>query len=378
MRIAFLTRSLEVGGAERQLVLLAKGLADRGHQVLLLSMYPGGALASQLAGSQVVLKDLRKRSRWDLVGFLGSLRRELNNWRTEVIHSYLDVPNLLSALTRPFAGRVPVVWGIRDALADLSAYDSFSRFCRGLTYPVSRLAQGVIANSSAAKELHLAKGLSSKNLAVIPNGIEVERFRFDLVGRKRLRARWGIQPEEPLIGLTARLDPKKDHPSFMEAAQSVLAERPGTRFVCIGSGPLHLSEQYQRAAQDMGLSPALVWTGEVADMAAAYSACDIAISASYGESFPNAVAEAMACERPVVVTAAGDTAELVGPLGLVTPVRNPMALAAGCLHLLDLSPDDLQEMGRRLRTRVEKRYSVEAMVKATEVYLQRLIQGRIN
>jgi glycosyltransferase involved in cell wall biosynthesis len=378
MRIAFLTRSLEVGGAERQLVLLARGLADRGHQVLLLSMYPGGALASQLAGSQVVLKELRKKSRWDLVGFLGGLRRELKDWQPEVIHSYLDVPNLICALIRPLAGRVPVMWGIRDALEDLSAYDRFSRLCRRLTYPVSHLAQGVILNSFAARELHLARGLSPINLAVIPNGIDVERFKFDPIGRERLRAQWGIQPDESLIGLAARLDPKKDHPSFLSAAQAILAERPNTRFVCIGGGPADLSDQYQRRADELGLSPALVWAGEVVDMAAAYSACDIAVSASYGESFPNAVAEAMACERPVVVTDAGDTADLVGALGQVTPARDPAMLAAGCLQLLSQPPAERQELGRRLRARVEERFSVEAMVKATEVYLQRLIQGRNN
>ena len=184
MRIAFLTRSLEVGGSERQMLLLARGLADRGHRVLVLSMYPGGGLASLLDGSEVLLKELHKKSRWDLAGFLLRLQGELNRWRPEVVHSYLDVPNIISALLRPSLGNAAVVWGVRDALDDLSAYDRFSRLIRWLTYPISPLAQGIILNSSAARDLHVAKGLSQKNLAVIPNGIDVERFKFDSEGMK--------------------------------------------------------------------------------------------------------------------------------------------------------------------------------------------------
>lgn len=378
MRIAFLTRSLEVGGSERQMLLLARGLADRGHRVLVLSMYPGGALSSMLDGSEVSLKEMHKRGRWDLAGFLLRLQGELKRWRPEVVHSYLDVPNIISALLRPSLGGAAVVWGVRDALADLSAYDRFSRLIRWLTYPISPLAQGIILNSSAARDLHVAKGLSQKNLAVIPNGIDVERFKFDSEGRERLRALWGIKPGELLIGLAARLDPKKDHQAFLKAAALIKAKLPNARFVCIGGGPPDLTQQLKARASALNLNPALIWAGEVEDMAAAFSACDIAVSASYGESFPNTVAEAMACERPVVATNAGDSAHLVGPLGRVIPVRDPAALAESCLQLMSLSDEERKELGQGLRARVVERFSVKVMMDASEAYLQRFIHGRSN
>lgn len=376
MRIAFLTRSLEVGGSERQMLLLARGLADRGHRVMVLSMYPGGALASLLKGSQVSLQELHKNGRWDLVGFAVRLRGELKRWQPEIIHSYLDVPNIASALIGQTLGGTAIVWGVRDALENLSAYDRFSRFIRWLTYPLSSLAQGIIVNSQAARDLHLARGLSQKNLTVIPNGIDVERFKYDPEGREYLRSLWGIKQEETLIGLAARLDPKKDHQAFLKAAGMIKAGSPASRFVCVGGGPPDLAEKLKNEAIDLGLGSVLVWAGEVADMAAAYSACDIALSTSYGESFPNTVAEAMACERPVVVTNAGDSAAVVGPLGRVAPVRDSSALAQACLALLTLSQEERRDLGKDLRSRVVEQFSVGAMLDATEAYLTKLARGR--
>ena len=93
-----------------------------------------------------------------------------------------------------------------------------------------------------------------------------------------------------------------------------------------------------------------LWTGEIRDMRAAYNALDLAtLSSDEGEGFPNAVAEAMACGVPVVATATGDTAGIVGPGGLVVPPRDPIALAAAWAQLLD---SDSAAFGRLARQHI--------------------------
>ena len=72
MKILFLTRSLDYGGAERQLVILARGLRDRGHEVAVAVFYPGGALESELRDTGVTAISLAKSGRWDVLGFLAS------------------------------------------------------------------------------------------------------------------------------------------------------------------------------------------------------------------------------------------------------------------------------------------------------------------
>jgi glycosyltransferase involved in cell wall biosynthesis len=372
--VAFLTRSLAVGGAERQLTLLARGLAGRGHRVLVAAMYGGGALEAELAGSTVELAVLEKRSRWD-AGFLARLAGRVGAWRPQALYSFLDVPNLLAAGLKPAWRGARVVWGVRDALGDFSGYDWFARAANRLTYPVSRWADAVVANSRAAARHHAARGLGARELAVIPNGIDTGRFRFDPAGRRRMRAAWGVGPGEVLVGMAARLDPKKDHPNLLEAFGRLRRERPGLRLVCIGGGPAGLARRLQGRAAELGLAGAVVWAGEVADMPAAYSALDLKVLSSYGESFPNCLAEAMACGRPVAATRAGDSAWVVGREELLAPPRDPAALAAACARALAGPPERREELGRGLRRRVEERFAPAVLVARTEELLARVIGG---
>lgn len=373
MRIAFLTRSLEVGGAERQLTLLARGLHQRGHQVEVVSLYPGGDLAGHLTTAGVPVHNIHKKGRWDLIGFYKSLASLLRKQQPQVLYSFLDVPNLVSIALRPALCKVKVVWGIRAAFMDFARYDRFSALVNRLTYPASRWAHGIVLNSWSAQQYHGAKGLPQAKLKVIPNGIDTAQFSYDQEGGRLMRERWGIVQGQSLLGLSGRLDPMKDHANFLKAACIIRAARPDARFVCIGGGDPACLAGLEKQAESLGLSEAVVWAGEISDMPAAYSALDIAVSASSGESFSNVVAEAMACQRPVAVTDVGDSARIVGPVGKVAPAGDAAALAGACLELLSLDETGRQDLGAALKQRVEQEYSVGAMLTASETYLTSLL-----
>jgi glycosyltransferase involved in cell wall biosynthesis len=366
-----LTRSLAAGGAERQLCLLARGLARRGHRVRVVAMYPGGTLAGELKRAGVAVVQMHKRGRWD-AGFAARLARRLRRLEPAVVVSYLDAPNLIAAALRSLLPGVRLVWQVRTAYMDLARFGAFARVVNRLTYPASRLAHGVVFNSRAGRDLHLAKGMRPRRLAVIPNGVDTAAFAYDPQGRSRLRRAWGVEPDQLLVGLPARLDPMKDHPVFLIAAARVAAEIPGARFVCLGGGPEGYRRELASRAQALGLGRRLLWAGERQDMAAALSALDLAVQSSYGEGFPNAPAEAMACGRPVAATAVGDTAWLVGEPALLAPPRDPAALAARMLAVLSLPKDRRRALGERLRRRVARRFSGSAMVTASEEFLRRV------
>ncbi len=101
MKILILCRSLDVGGAERQIVELAKGLRQRGHEVSVAVFYGGGPLEADLGTAGIQMHDLRKTGRWDIAGFAARLLRLLRAERPDVLHSYLTLPNLLATATRP-------------------------------------------------------------------------------------------------------------------------------------------------------------------------------------------------------------------------------------------------------------------------------------
>lgn len=370
IRLVFLIRSLSAGGAERQVVTLAKSLDPRRFQVTILTFYAGGDLESELSGSHVRLESLDKRGRWDLLVFGGRLLRRLRRLRPHILHGYLDLANLLALAVKPLFPATRIVWGIRAADVDFARYGWTWRIPFAVQCRLSGKADLIIANSQAAREFHVAHRFPAEKTIVIHNGFDTARFAPDDAAGKRLRAEWNVRPDQTLIGLVARLDPIKDHRTFMRAAALLLeanrANRQRVRFVCVGSGPPAYTQQLQSFAEEMGLNPHLTWTGALSDMTAVYNALDIGTNCSDGESLPNTVGEAMSCGVPCVVTNVGDSAWMVGDCGLVVPPRDPESLAKAWSALLTR---DTGEIGVRARARVLERLSVPHLVENTQAAL---------
>lgn len=365
--ILFLTRSLDRGGAERQLVVLAKGLADRGHPVAVAVFFGGGAYEPELARSGVRVINLGKQGRWDILPFLTRLLRLLRKERPAVLHAYLGVPNILAAVLKPLLSGTRIVWGVRASNMDLSRYDWLSRLAYVLERRLARFADGIIANSHAGKRYAVENGFPEDRIVVIPNGIDTDYFRFEPDGRWQVRREWGIAENEMLVGLVGRLDPMKDHPVFLEAASRIACGRRGVRFVCVGGGPADYAEALKQRAAELGLSKQLIWIDARDDMPAVYSALDVAVSSSsYGEGFSNTIAEAMACGVPCVVTDVGDSARIVGDADAVVAPGDGEALAAAIQRSIELTADERRVLGNTCRKRVVSEFGIDRLVQRTE------------
>ena len=126
----------------------------------------------------------------------------------------------------------------------------------------------------------------------------------------------------------------KDHPTFLRAAAQFARQNADARFVCVGDGAAAYRDELRTLTRSLGLDDRLVWAGEHGDVKAAYNAFDIAtLSSAFGEGFPNAVGEAMACGVPVVGTDVGDVRPIVGELGEVVAPGQPEPLCAGWARL---------------------------------------------
>lgn len=368
MKIAFLTTSLEFGGAERQLVSLATGLHANQHKVVVIVCYGEGPLADDLRRAGVPIRFLNKRGRRDQLGFVWRLIRAIRAEQPDVLHSYLVVPNLLAVLIKPLFPRIKIVWGIRASNVDLSHYSFMSRVVTHSEIAASRLADLIIANSQAGRDYQIRQGFTAKHLIVIPNGIDTEQFRPDTAARQRMRAAWGIADHERLIGITARLDPMKDHPTFLRATALLAAESSDVRFVCIGDGPDDYRYELRQLVKQLNITDRVIWAGTCRDMPAVYNALDVCTSSSaYGEGFSNVIGEAMACGVPCVATDVGDSAWIIGDTGIVVPPRDPQALAEGWRSLL-ASPIDHEAV----RARIVSLFSRAALIRDTTTALLNL------
>ena len=375
-KIAFLVRALEYGGAERQLVVLAKALHERGNDVRVLTFYAGAPLEAELRQAGVPLRSLGKTGRWDVFGFLRRLHGVLREERVDILHGYLDVPNAVAVVMRVLHPGLTVVWGVRASYMDLTQFDWLARVTSPIVRALSRYAHLVIANSRAGLEYAVAHGYRRATATVIPNGIDAERFVPDRAPGLRVRAEWGVAPHECLIGLIGRLDPMKDHATFLAAA-SRLGARPDVRFVCVGGGEPRYAGELAERAEQLELADRLIWAGPRPDMCAVYNALDIMCSSSSGEGFPNVIGEAMACGVPCVVTDVGDSAWILDQPALVAPPRDPAALAERMRRLVD-DRAYAARVGADGRQRILREFSVSRLAASTEAALSQLIAGRLQ
>jgi glycosyltransferase involved in cell wall biosynthesis len=377
MKILFLIRSLERGGAERQLAGLARGLWERGHEIVVAVFYEGGALEADLAGTGVALRSLAKRGRWDIPAFLGRLVRLVRCERPDVLYGFLVDSNVMAAAIKPLFPGLKVVWGVRASNMDLSRYDWLAKVMFRLGARLSRFADLIVFNSAAGMRFHQEKGYPKEKSIVVANGTDVERFRPDTEARTRIREEWGVSRGQTLVGIVGRLDPMKDHPTFLRAAVLLAGEREDIVFAVVGGGPAEYRQTLQALSCELKLDGRVVWAGEKEDMPGVYNALDVAVSSSaFGEGTPNAVAEAMACGVPCVVTDVGDSAVLVGEKGIVVRPGDPAGLADGIKTALARVNVDGTRLRENVRRRIEAEFSMGSLIERTHAVLSALVPER--
>ena len=353
-RLSFLIRDLGHGGAQRQLVTLARALASRGgFEVSVVHFYPG-AFDAELRSAGVKTFCIGKKHRWDLVGFFLSLINTMRGLNPNVIHGYLHESNLMALLLKPLCGFPKVVWGIRDSQTDAATWGILGKLSFRLNCLLSGFADKVIANSRAGRDYYIGQGYPAESFEVVPNGIDVERFRP--------RPSDVGTPARNRFALIGRLHPMKDHATFLRA----LAQVPEAKAVIIGNGDAAYAEGLKQLASSLGIASRIEWRPAQDDLSQLYPTFDCLVSTSaYGEGFSNVIGEAMACGLPVIASDVGDSAWLVDDPPCVFPAGDHELLAKAMREVLAMSPDARQALGQKNRQRIEQHFTIAKMVERT-------------
>ncbi len=361
--LVLLIRDLGFGGAQRQLVTLARGLHGTHFRVTVVSFY-GGPLAADLEAAGVPHRTVGKHHRWDLIGFFLRLARLLRELKPDVVHGYLAESNLMALLLKPFCGSPRVVWGMRDSESDAHQWGLLGRASFRLNCLLACFADQIIANSQAGRDWYQARGFPGDDarFSVVPNGIDVERFR----PRPELAADGGA-----LFGIVGRLNPMKDHAAFLRAAALVLKQHPEARFEIIGDGPEPFAAELKRLACDLDLADSITFHPARTDLENVYPRFNALVSASaFGEGFSNVLAEAMACGVPCIATEVGDAALVLGDTGFLCPPHDPEALAAAMKRFLSLSSGERDTFRHQARQRIEQNFTIPQLIERTAKVVQ--------
>ncbi len=368
LKVCLLIYKLDFGGSQRQIVELAKGLADSGHDVTLISCYEGGAFSKGTEHfEKIKYISLKKKGKWDLPVFLFRFYMQIRRLRPDVLYGFLSLANLLSVFAKLFLPGVRVVWGVRASNMDFKKYGLLIRTAFSLECIFSRFANIIIANSDAGKRCCQKVFSFSGEIEVVRNGIDTELFKPDLEKRIKQRSEWQVAEEAILTGIVGRMDPMKGYPVFLRAAAIVAEKYRDMYFVCVGGGPEDYVYELKEFASGLGISDRVIWAGFNQDMSQVYNALDLFTSASlFGEGFSNVIGEAMATGVPCVVTDVGDSSFIVGDTGVVVFPDDPVSLASGWEELLS---GNKNINSQKTRKKIVDEFNLRKLIKRTEEIL---------
>ncbi|MFJ7332558.1 glycosyltransferase family 4 protein [Streptomyces sp. NPDC101116] len=297
------------------------------------------------------------------------LARIVAEVRPELVHAHSAKAGLAGRLA--LRGRIPTVFQ-PHAWSFEAVGGTAAALARGWERWGAGWTARLLCVSEAERRLGEAAGVRGR-WSVVPNGIDVERFRpadtdTDTV-RTALLPHSG--PRGPLVVCVGRLCRQKGQDLLLTAWESVLRQVPGARLVLVGEGPDH--------GRLRALAPPSVrFAGDVADVVPWYQAADLVVLPSRWEGMALAPLEAMACGRPVVVTDVGGARESLPP-GLaphcLVPALAPAALARAVAGLL-LDPPLRRSLGDRGRRHVLSTHDVRRTARAVADVYRELLGAR--
>ncbi len=347
--------------------MLAKLVAaiDPGRfESIVVSMTNGGALRPIIEQAHVKVRTLLMRRGIPNPIALLRLQNLLRTAQPDILQTWLYHADLLGLLTRG-RGRTPrLAWNLRGSNLDMS---KLSTLVMRALVRLSHLPDVVVVNSQAGRRVHEGMGYRPRRWEFIPNGFDLEEFCPNAAARTRLRTDLGLSAGSLLIGLVARYDPMKDHVNFLRAASVLVKTHGDVSFVLVGRDVEPKNTTLSNTIVDLGLDRRVHMLGERTDIPALTAALDIATSSSsYGEGFPSAIGEAMACAVPCAVTDVGDSRVIVGDTGRVVPAKDSSSLANAWRELIEIGAESRANLGTAARRRVEKHYSLPAVIRRYE------------
>jgi len=366
IRFFIILSSLNYGGAERQLINLLRDLNKEKFKPTVVTYYQGGRWEEAIGNIPgVAFASLRMKGRFDLFRMFVKGAFLIHKYRPHILYGLLgDSCTLAFFLGKLFRKRI--IWGLRATNLNFREYSLFSGIVYRLNALLSRWADMIICNSWSGIEYHSSLGYKWENMVVVPNGIDISFFRNRFSESKILRESWGVPLDAQLIGRVGRLDTIKDYSTFLKAAAITSDRKKSAYFAIVGEGTDEAKADLVNLSSSLGIKDRLIWLGPQENLPPIYSAFTISCSSSFGESFPNVIAESLACETPCVATDVGDSAKVLGPGGIIVPPKDPYALANAFEKVISMSEKDLRDIGKKGRNHICQKFAIEKMVRNTE------------
>lgn len=361
MKLLCVIDSLGSGGAQRQLVTIARGFKARGHAVDFFTYYPHAHFKSQLDDIGIPVLLHQKKSRF-AVGPVIALRRLIRDGKYDAVLAFLETPSVYAELATVGGRTWQLVVGER--CANPAIMQGWKRWLRAGHV----LADWVVTNSHTNREMLLQSWprLNSR-LVTIYNAVDLDRFHP--VAR--------VRPEGQQLRLVvgASYAPKKNMLGVAEAL--VRLREDGFERIVIDwfGGILNNRQPFDDArayAEANGIADLIQFNPPTTNIEREYQQCDAVGLFSHFEGLPNVVCEAMACGRPVIMSDVCDARHLIkdGRNGILCDPKDSRSIASAIRRFAELTDMQRESMGVEARRRAETLFAPDAVLDAYEQLLK--------
>jgi glycosyltransferase involved in cell wall biosynthesis len=347
------------GGVARHVSDLAAGLADRGYEPVLC----GPARLPTLTDLPHEPLDLRRAvaPRADLTAIY-RFAQIVRMVRPDIVHAHSSKAGAVVRLARVAHARTPIIYTPHGyAFAGYFSTPAERVVYREMERTLSPLANRVVCVCAAEARLAAAIG-PARRVRVVHNGIQAPADTP--VDPRMVR----LAQRGPVICALSDLRPGKGIETLIHASSIVRARRPDVQVAIWGDGPG--LEELRSMAIDAGVHDSLHFFGASTAPLSALAGADVFVHASWAESFPYVILEAMSVGLPIVATDVGGVSEAVTPRqsGLLVPARDDRRLAEALIELVE-DPAGASRMGTAARADVRRRFSRSSMIEGvTDVY----------
>ena len=316
MRILYVINVIQTGGAEIQMINLAKRITCMTSvELKIISLKDKGNLPDEMfigLDSEIVYLGL------DLKNLLSGIRKlisEIYVFKPQVIHSWMYHSNFILSLALICSKyRRNVIWSIHHN--DLSIKNNklstviVSKFSALLSHILNPV---IVFVSTSSKQTHLRSGYRKKNATIIENALDQEYFSYQPNARKLIFTELGLSDNVILVGYFGRFDIIKNHQGFLHGMSMFFEKNPDSNVFVImaGAGISTDNQQLVEILKSEGISERVKLLGIRTDMPTVYSSIDLCVSMSFNESFSLVLVEAMCCGTVCIASREAD------PLGIL-------------------------------------------------------------
>lgn len=369
MKIALIIPTMDRGGAEKQVVLLAIGLKEAGHDVRVVLLTRDGPRSEELRNAGVPVDLIQKKFKAD-PSALWRLKKTIQAFDPDVVHTWLFAANSFGRVAARMAG-VPVI------IASERCVDPWKRRWHFvIDRYLAKCTDAITTNSEGVRNFYVAHGLASDQFEIIPNGVESQTDHTKPLSRNRdeVFADLEVDVKNKMILAVGRLWPQKRVRDLIWAGELLATLRGDVTLVIIGDGPQR--DGLIRHRDAVSQVEHVRFAGQRDDVGELLPHADAFWIASEYEGQSNAVIEAMLAGVPVVASDIPGNRDLVieNETGWLFELGSEAELVQQTNDLLN-DPDSAARVTQAAKLRIETEFTVEKMVQRHIDLYDRLVRG---